>query len=73
MLAHHWQRLGLTLSAEDFTDAEDVAAVAHHRRNFRLVRRLFAQIQPILEINQLMTVAREVVEAARETLVTGAT
>ncbi|MGH2715638.1 MAG: AAA family ATPase [Thermoleophilaceae bacterium] len=74
VLAHHWQRLGLTLSAEDFTDTEAVAAVARITGgNFRLVHRLFAQIQRILEINQLTTVTREVVEAARETLVIGAT
>jgi hypothetical protein len=41
--------------------------------NVRLVRRLFSQIQRILEINQLTTVTHEVVEAARETLVIGAT
>jgi len=35
--------------------------------------RLFAQIQRILEINQLTTVTREVVETARESLVIGAT
>jgi hypothetical protein len=32
---------------------------------------LFAQIQRVLEINELRTVTREVVEAARETLVIG--
>ncbi len=32
---------------------------------------LFAQIQRILEINELRTVTREVVETARETLVIG--
>lgn len=74
VLGHHWQRLGLTLSAEDFTDAEAVAAVARITGgNFRLVHRLFGQIQRILEINQLTIVTREVVGAARETLVIGAT
>ena len=54
MLTHHYQRLGLTLSAEDFTDSEAVAAVARITNgNFRLVHRLFAQITRILDINQL--------------------
>ena len=70
MLAHHWHKLGLNLSAEDFTDAEAVAAVARITGgNFRLIQRLFAQIQRVLEINELRTVTREVVETARETLV----
>ena len=72
VLTHHWQRLGLTLSAEDFTDAEAVAAVARITNgNFRLVQRLFGQITRILEINQLTTVTAEVVQAARDALVIG--
>jgi DNA transposition AAA+ family ATPase len=72
VLAHHWERLGLTLSADDFADAEAIAAVARITGgNFRLVHRLFAQIRRLIEINQLSTVTSEVVEAARETLVIG--
>jgi DNA transposition AAA+ family ATPase len=72
VLAHRWQTLGLSLSADDFTDAEAVAAVARITGgNFRLIHRLFAQIRRLLEINELRTVTREVVEAARETLVIG--
>jgi hypothetical protein len=41
--------------------------------NFRLVHRLFAQIRRVLEINELQTVTREVVETARETLVIAST
>ncbi len=36
-----------------------------------LVERLFAQIQRIMEINNLSTITREVVETARESLVIG--
>lgn len=72
VLTHHWERLGLSLTADDFTDSEAVAAVARITNgNFRLVHRLFAQIVRILEINQLNTVTREVVETARESLVIG--
>ena len=39
--------------------------------NFRLVQRLFTQMERILRINQLHSVTKEVVEAARETLVIG--
>jgi AAA domain len=73
VLTHHWQELGLTFSATDFTDVEAVATVARITGgNFRLVHRLFAQIRRVLEINELQTVTREVVETARETLVVGA-
>lgn len=74
VLAHHWQRLGLTLSVDDFADTEAIAAVARITGgNFRLVHRLFAQIKRLIEINQLSTVTSEVVDAARETLVIGTT
>jgi hypothetical protein len=73
VLTHHWEKLGLQLSVEDFTDAEAVATVARiPAGNFRLVHRRFAQIQRILKINDLNAITREVVEAARETLLIGA-
>jgi hypothetical protein len=39
--------------------------------NFRLLHRLCTEIQRILQINELRTVTKEVVETARETLVIG--
>ncbi len=72
VLTHHWQHLGLTLNADDFTDAEAVSTVARITGgNFRLVHRLFAQIERILNINNLTTITREAVETARENLVIG--
>jgi DNA transposition AAA+ family ATPase len=72
VLQHHWSKLGLTLSADDFTDTEAFAAVARITSgNFRLVQRLFAQAQRIMEINNLSTVTKEVIETARESLVIG--
>ena len=72
ILAHKWQQLGLKLTPDDFTDAEAVAAITRITAgNFRLIQRLFEQIDRILQINNLRTVTKEVVEAARETLVVG--
>ena len=60
------------MSPTDFTDAEAVAAIARITGgNFRLVQRLFTQIERLLEINRLRAVTKEVVEAARESLVIG--
>lgn len=74
ILQAHWETLGLRLSPEDFTDAEALAAVARITSgNFRLVHRLLAQVERILEINKLTLISKEVVEAARESLVIGAT
>ena len=72
VLEHKWERLGLTLDPTDFTDAEAMAAIARVTGgNFRLVQRLFSQIERLLQINGLRTITAEVVQAARESLVIG--
>jgi DNA transposition AAA+ family ATPase len=72
ILEHKWAELGLTLDPMDFADTEAVAAIVQITAgNFRLVHRLFTQIERILEINQLRTITKEVVETARTNLVIG--
>lgn len=39
--------------------------------NFRLIQRLFTQIERILDINQLTSITTEIVEAALDSLVIG--
>jgi DNA transposition AAA+ family ATPase len=52
ILERKWQHLGLTLDPNDFTDAEAMAAIARHTGgNFRLVQRLWSQIERILDLN----------------------
>jgi hypothetical protein len=41
------------------------------RGKFRLIQRLFSQIERILQINQLQRVTKQVLETARESLVIG--
>jgi len=73
VLTRHWRKLGLTLDLTDFTDAQAVAAVGRITRgNFRLVDRLFIQIERVLKINELV-IASDVVETARGTPVIGDT
>jgi DNA transposition AAA+ family ATPase len=72
LLAHKWRQLGLTLAPDDYTDAEAMTAIARTTGgNFRLVQRLWSQIERILQINGLRMVTKEVVEAAREQLIIG--
>ena len=72
ILAHHWTRFGLTLRLDELADAEAVAAITRLTGgNFRLLHRLFAQIERILQINHLQAITAEVVDAARQSLVIG--
>jgi hypothetical protein len=58
---------------DDFTDMEAVAAIVRITQgNFRLLHRLFTQIERIVTINQVRGVSKEVIETAQESLVIGA-
>lgn len=74
VLQRHWRALGKTLDPDDFTDAQAIAAITRITRgNFRLLERLFPQIERVLKINELHTITNDVVEAAQSTLVIGVT
>ena len=69
--ARHWPHLHLD-NPDDYATAEAVAAITRVTNgNFRLTTRLVDQIERILDINQISTVTKEVVEAARENLIIG--
>lgn len=68
----HWSHLGMKIRAEDFTDQEAISAILRITGgNFRVIHRLLMQVERILEINDLRTVTKEVVETPRENLVIG--
>lgn len=73
ILEHKWKDLGLTLGPGDSVDNEIVSAITRMTGgNFRLIERLFTQIERIMVINELKTISKDVVQAARESLVIGA-
>ncbi len=74
VLTRHWRSLGVNLDNADFTDTQAVASIARITGgNFRLLHRLFTQVERVMQINELTVITDEVVEAARSTLVIGAT
>ena len=72
LLQQKWVPSGVAFPEEGVADEEALAAIIRVTGgNFRLLHRLMTQIARLLEINALQTVTREVVEAARESLVIG--
>ena len=71
---HHWVPPGIALPDEGLNDEEVLATIIRITGgNFRLLHRLLTQVARLVEINVLSRVTREVVEAARESLVIGTT
>jgi DNA transposition AAA+ family ATPase len=72
VVTNHWSELGLQVPSGEFNDPEVIAAVVRTTGgNFRLIQRLFAQVTRILDINRMDVVTKDVVEAARESLIIG--
>ncbi len=70
---HQWLPSGIVLPDEGLHDEAVMATLIRITGgNFRLLHRLLTQIARLVEINALSRVTREVVEAARESLVIGA-
>ncbi len=68
----HLKKFDIQINPEDFTDHETITAIIQTTRgNFRLLNRLFRQIERIMKINEVGTVTKEIVFAARECLVIG--
>jgi hypothetical protein len=72
LLVQRWMPPDLALLKVAKIDPDAIAAIIRVTNgNFRLLHRLLTQIERILEINSRIVLTKEVVEAARETLVIG--
>jgi DNA transposition AAA+ family ATPase len=68
VIEHQWVQLGLDMADDQHVATAVINAIARVTGgNFRLVERLFAQIERIVTINNLPAVTTEVVTLARET------
>lgn len=66
ILEYKWADLGIDIKLEDFSDYEAITTIMKITKgNFRLIHRLFAQIDRILRINQMDKITVEVVEAKK--------
>ncbi len=73
ILTTHWRKLGRNFDADDFSDVQAAATITRLTGgNFRLLQRLFNQIDRILHINELREITEDVIHAAASTLVIGA-
>lgn len=73
ILSKHWRKLGRNFDADDFSDHQAAATITRLTGgNFRLLQRLFNQIERILHINELREITDDVIQAAASTLVIGA-
>ncbi len=73
-LEHNWKKLGLMLKPAEFSDDEAMVSIMRITNgNFRLLNRLFMQIDRLLRLNNLQHITIEVVLAARECLLIGNT
>src|SRR5947209_13070372 len=73
-LQRQWTHRDLPLQSESMAEMEAFAAIIRITSgNVRLLHRLLAQIERIVQINALRMVTKEDVEIARQQLVTGST
>src|SRR6266446_743572 len=74
VLTRPWRTLGLSLDRADLTDTPAMAAISRITNgNCRLLHKRFVQSERIRRINALRVITEDGVEAARSTLVIGAT
>ncbi|WP_216822418.1 hypothetical protein [Francisella tularensis] len=72
ILQYNWEKLRLDLNKDSFTDQQAISSIIQITKgNFRLLERLFMQIDRILVLNNLKHITQEVVLSAKECLLIG--
>ena len=72
LLQHKWLPSRVVVPGDEWADEYTLAAIVRMTgRNFRLLHRLITQMARLVGINAFHTVTCQVVEAARESLVSG--
>lgn len=71
LLAQRWTPAGVNLPGQPWAEEAIAAIIRITGGNFRLLNRLLTQMERILEINSLREINKDVVDAARESLVIG--
>ncbi len=72
IIQNRCKSLSVNIDVKDFSDNEAIATFTRiTEENFRLINRLLKQCIRILQVNQLSSISKNVLEAARECLVIG--
>jgi DNA transposition AAA+ family ATPase len=71
LLNQGWVPVGVTLPNEVLAPDVIASLIRMSGGNFRLLTRLLTQIERILKVNQLDRISKEIVAAARDSLVIG--
>lgn len=72
IIEHHLKHLGTKISIDNFSDYETLSTIVRITKgNFRVLARLFQQLERLMKINNLTTITADLVSSAREILVVG--
>ena len=72
IIEHHLNQLGTEIKVDNFSDYETLNTIARiSKGNLRVLIRLFQQLERLIKINNITSINMDLVNAAREALVTG--
>lgn len=72
IIEHHLNQLGTKISIDNFSDYETLSTIVRITKgNFRVLTRLFQQLERLMKINNLTYINTDLVTSAREVLVIG--